>query len=301
MTTVLLFVGVVFIWGSTWLAVKFQVGNVPPEASVAYRMGIAAIFMFGWVLVRRLPLKFSLHAHLYMVLQGALIFSTNFFLFYHAAAYMTTGLIAVVFSTASAMTLLVNAILMRRSPSVRVLLGAALGVLGISIVFWPELARFSLASSAGLGVILSFGGTLCFSLGSIVSARNRKAGLSVSGNTAWAMLYGTALLICFLFFSGKHFVFDARAAYVVSLMYLSIIGSVVAFAAYFALLGRIDAERAAYATVLFPIVALTLSTFFEDYHWTGIAVTGVLLTLTGNVLVLKQPRVSAAANGPKRG
>lgn len=301
MTTVLLFVGVVFIWGSTWLAVKFQVGNVPPEASVAYRMGIAAIFMFGWVLVRRLPLKFSLRAHLYMVLQGALIFSTNFFLFYHAAAYMTTGLIAVVFSTASAMTLLVNAILMRRSPSVRVLLGAALGVLGISIVFWPELARFSLASSAGLGVILSFGGTLCFSLGSIVSARNRKAGLSVSGNTAWAMLYGTALLICFLFFSGKHFVFDARAAYVVSLMYLSIIGSVVAFAAYFALLGRIDAERAAYATVLFPIVALTLSTFFEDYHWTGIAVTGVLLTLTGNVLVLKQPRVSAAANGPKRG
>ena len=229
-----------------------------------------------------------------MALQGALIFSTNFFLFYHAAAYLTTGLIAVIFSTASAFTLIVNAILARHWPDLRLVAGAGLGVLGICIIFGPELSQFSLASGSILGLILSIGGTLCFSLGSIVSARNRKAGFSVAGNTAWAMFYGTALLTIFLYASGKHFVIDARLPYILSLAYLSIIGSVIAFAAYFALLGRIEPERAAYATVLFPIIALSLSTLFENYHWTLPAVAGVLFTMAGNYMVLRRPKTTSA-------
>lgn len=290
MITILLYTLVVFIWGSTWLAVKFQVGVVPPEASVAYRIGIAAICMFVWAVFRRHTLRFTWPQHLFMALQGGLIFSTNFFLFYHAAAFLTTGLIAVIFSTASAMTLLFNAFIYRRRPTINAVSGACLGILGICVVFAPELSNFSLASGTVLGLILSLGGTLCFSMGSIVSARNRRAGLSVTGNTAWAMFYGTALLTLFLFTSGKHFVVDARLPYVVSLVYLSIIGSVIAFAAYFALLGRIDAEKAAYATVLFPIIALSLSTLFEGYNWSFTAVVGVLITLVGNALVLKQPK-----------
>lgn len=292
MITILLYALVVFIWGSTWLAVRFQVGVVPPEASVAYRIGVAAICMLVWAVCRRQPLRFTFRQHLFMALQGALIFSTNFFLFYHAAAFLTTGLIAVVFSTASAMTLLLNALIYRRRPSINVVSGAGLGICGICVVFSPELANFSLASGDGLGLMLSFGGTLCFSMGSIVSARNRQAGFAVTGNTAWAMFYGTALLTLFLFASGKHFVVDARLPYIVSLMYLSIVGSIIAFAAYFALLGRIDAEKAAYATVLFPIIALSLSTLFEGYHWSLTAVAGVLITLLGNALVLKPPKRS---------
>ncbi len=286
MVTMSLYTLVVFIWGSTWLAVRFQVGDVPPEASVAYRIGVAAICMFTWAVLRRRPLRFTFRQHLWMALQGALIFSTNFFLFYHAAAFLTTGLIAVIFSTASAMTLLFNGLILRRRPAGSVVSGACLGICGICIVFSPELSGVSLGSGAGQGLILSLGGTLCFSMGSIVSARNRKAGLAVTGNTAWAMFYGTVLLTLFLFASGKHFVFDARLPYVLSLAYLAIIGSLVAFAAYFALLGRIDAEKAAYATVLFPVIALSLSTLFEGYHWSLTAVTGVLITLIGNILVL---------------
>jgi len=293
-TTALLYALVVFIWGSTWLAVRYQVGLVPPEASVAYRIGVAAIFMFAWVWLRRYSLRFRWQEHLFMALQGALIFSTNFFLFYHAAAYLTTGLIAVIFSMASAIVLIINAILLRQRPAMHLIIGAGLGVLGICIIFGPELSQFSLASGTILGLILSIGGTLCFSLGSIVSARNRKAGFSVAGNTAWAMFYGTALLTIFLYASGKHFVFDVRLPYILSLAYLSIIGSVIAFAAYFALLGRIEPERAAYATVLFPIIALSLSTLFEDYHWTLTAMTGVLVTLVGNYMVLRQQKAKAA-------
>jgi drug/metabolite transporter (DMT)-like permease len=293
---ILLYTTVVLIWGSSWIMVKFQLGVVSPEASVAYRIGIAALLMFGWTAMRRLPLRFSLHEHLFMALQGSLIFSTNFFLFYLAAAYITTGLISVVFSTASALTLLFNALLLRRPPPPRVLLGAALGVFGISIIFWPEVGGFATASGAGLGLLLSIGGTICFSLGSIVSARNQAAGLSMRGSTAWAMAYGVILLSVFVIANGKSFKFNPELPYVVSLLYLSVFASVIGFVSYFTLLGRINAERAAYATVLFPIVALSISTLFEGYQWTAVAFIGVLLTLTGNVFVLMQPRPAA---GPR--
>ncbi|MBU2514969.1 EamA family transporter [bacterium] len=289
MITSLLYVTVVLIWGSTWLAVRYQVGIVPPEASVAYRIGLAALLMFTWTVLRRLPLRFSVREHFFMALQGALIFSTNFFLFYHAAAYLTTGLIAVIFSTASAMTMIINSVLTNQRPSSRVVFGALLGILGIGCIFFEELLTLSIQSGVLFGVLLSIGGTLSFSAGSIVSARNRLMGFSVCGNTSWSMFYGTLLLTLFLFGSGRTFTFDPHLPYVVSLLYLSIIGSIVAFAAYFALLGRITAERSAYATVLFPLVALSLSTMFEGYQWTISALVGVVIILIGNILVHKKP------------
>ena len=146
MTDALLYAGLVLVWGSTWIMVKFQIGVVPPEASVIYRFVIAAALMFAWAVMLRLPLRFSARDHLLIALQGALIFSTNFVLFYLGAADLTTGLMAVIFSTASIQTLLFSALLARRPPAVRVMLGAALGVAGISIVFWPELTGFELES-----------------------------------------------------------------------------------------------------------------------------------------------------------
>ncbi len=269
---------------------KYQIGMVPPEASVAYRISIAACFMFSWALIRGLPLRFSVRDHLFMMLQGALIFSTNFFLFYLAASHLTTGLIAVICSTASAMTILINSLLLWRRPPLHFLLGAVLGITGIGVIFRHELAGFSYHSGTGLGLILSLGGTFCFSLGSIVSARNRAAGFSVCGNTGWAMFYGVVLLCLYVLLRGEQFNFDFTLPYMTSLAYLSIIGSVVAFAAYFALLARIETEQAAYITVLFPVVALSLSTLFEGYQWSVFTSLGVLLTLVGNTLVLSRPR-----------
>ncbi len=292
MTDGLLYLAVVVIWGTTWIMIKFQLGVVPPEVSVAYRFAIAALLMFAWVTLRRLPLRFSLRDHLFIALQGALIFSTNFVLFYLAALDLATGLLAVVFSTASIMTLLFTAVLRRRPPLLRALLGALLGSCGIALVFWPEIAGFSLASGTGLGLLLSLGGTVSFSLGGLVAARNQAAGLSVRGSTAWAMAYGTLLLSLFVMVRGASFTFDPALPYVGSLLYLAVFGSVIAFACYFALLGRIGAERSAYATVLFPIVALTISTLFEGYHWSATALAGVLLILAGNLLVLTKPRTS---------
>ncbi len=290
MVNVLLYSAVVLIWGSTWIMVKFQLGVVPPEVSVAYRIGIASLIMFGWAGARRLPLRYALGDQPYIALQGALIFSTNFFLLYMAAAHLTTGLVSVVFSTASAMTMMLRALLSRHRPATSVILGALLGIVGVGAIFWPEVAGLAANANAGKGLLLSLGGTLCFSLGSIVSARNQAQGLSGSGCMAWSMAYGAALLGLFAWVGGHGFTFDPALPYVGSLLYLSLLGSVAAFAAYFALLRRIAAERAAYATVLFPMVALMLSTLFEGYQWSATAFTGVVLTLTGNVLVLRPPK-----------
>lgn len=289
MINILLYTTVVLIWGSSWIMIPYQVGVVPVEASVAYRLIIAALLLFGWAAIRRLPLRFSLYEHLFIAVQGALIFSTNFFLLYLATDYLATGMISVVFSTASAMILLFNALKLRRPPVLRMMAGVLLGIIGISIIFWPELTGFNFGTGAGLGLLLAFGGTICFALGSMVTARNQAAGISMFGSTAWGMVYGVALLSVFLTISGKRFTFDPAWPYMASLIYLALIGSVAGFSSYFTLLQRIKPERAAYATVLFPIVALSLSTLFENYQWTAAAFIGVSLTLLGNVFVLMQP------------
>ena len=290
MLSILLYITVVLIWGSAWLAVKYQLGVVAPEASIAYRIGSAAVLMLLWALWRRQSLRYTRRDHLFLLLQGALIFSINFFMFYRATFYLTTGLIALINSTASALIILVNCCLQRRLPAGRVAMGAVLGVCGIAVIFWPQLAVLSWSSDVGRGILYSCGGTICFSLGSIVGARNRTSGYPLQSNIAWAMFYGTVLLTGFVLLSGREFNFDSRLTYISALLYLSLVGSVLAFAAYFALLGRIEPERAAYVAVLFPIVALSLSTLFEGYTWSLSAFVGVLLTLMGNVLVLYKPR-----------
>ncbi len=283
MISVFLYATVVLIWGSTWLAVKYQLGPVSPEVSVAYRMGSAALMLFFLGFIKQLPFKYGLPVHLMMMLQGALLFSLNFFLFYLAAESLVTGLIAVIFSTASALTVVLNCLLARRLPSIQLALGAMLGVLGVGLIFSGEILNSQ--TTVGYGLLYSIGGTLCFSLGTIVSARIRTPGQSTLVNIAWAMSYGTGLLCILALVRGNVFNFDFSKAYIISLAYLSVFGSVIAFTAYFALLKHIRTEQAAYATVLFPVVALTLSTLFENYQWTATAGIGVFITLLGNILI----------------
>ena len=192
------------------------------------------------------------------------------------------------FATASVLTMAINSLYRRRLPPAAGLLGAACGVAGIAIIFWPEVAGITSRPGAGTGLALALAATLSFAFGSLVSARNQAAGLSVRGSTAWAMLYGALLLSAMVVLRGAEFGFEWTPRYIISLAYLAVFSSVIAFACYFALLNRIGPESAAYATVLFPIVALTLSTVFEGYQWTIPAGLGVALTLTGVVLVLKR-------------
>ncbi len=290
MNNIFLYVTTVAIWGSSWLAIKFQLGIVPPEVSVAYRFLLAAAILLLFCAIRGRRLSFNRGDHLRMAFQGVMLFGTNYLLLYHASQYLTTGLVAVIFSTIVVMNILGGALLFRNAISGRVAVGGLLGLCGITTVFWRDLMGFDLSSDTALGLTLAIGGTLAASIGMLSSAVYQKRGLPVIETTAIAMAYGAAYMVLLALILGKPFVIDSRVSYLAALAFLALFASVIGFSCYLTLLGRIGADRASYSSVLFPIIALTLSVIFEDFRWTPLAMVGTALILTGNVFILRKPK-----------
>jgi len=282
-----LYIVTILIWGTSWIMFELQTGEVAAEVSTAYRFGAAAILMFAWAGVGKHLLRFNPGEHAFLALQGALMFSLNIFFFYVAALYLPSGLNAVVFSMSSIIIMFLTWAVHGSAPGVSALMGGFIGVGGVAVIFWPAVARFDFSSGTGLGLFLAVLGTLSFSFSMLVGERNQKKGLAGVGGLAWAMLYGTLLMVVIALVRGNPFIFETRLSYVGSLAFLVLISTVIAFAVYFALLKRIGAAKAAYATVLFPVVALINSTLFESYEWTVPVLIGVALTIAGNFLVLR--------------
>ena len=284
MTNLLLFSSTVLIWGTTWIAIALQVGPVPVLVSVFYRFALAALILAGGLaLAGRLKVP-SLRQQPFVVVQALSLFCCNFLCFYHAAAYVPSGLISVVFSLATVYNA-VNARLFfgdRIKP--RTLVAAALGVAGLILLFGPDIF-LEVKPDAWKGIGLSALGTLFFSFGNMASRRNSAAGLSPITANAWGMTYGSAALLFLIGVTGTPMIAPPNSTYVAALVYLAAIGSVVGFTTYLMLVSRMGSQKAAYATVLFPVVALTLSSLYEDYHWTLTGVLGLVLTLAGNAVM----------------
>lgn len=278
----------VLIWGTTWLGIKLQLGGVDPMVSVLYRFMAAAMILMLYCKLVGLRMRFQLKDHVFMVLQGLLLFSVNYWIIYLASIHLTSGLVAVIFSSIVFMNMLNGAVLMGSPIRFSVLLGGIIGVAGIVFVFWSEISAFSFSDKAATGVGLAALSTYMASLGNIISARHQKNELPVIQTNAFGMAYGVAIMGIITIASGKEFGFDISLAYVGSLIYLSVFGTVIAFGCYLKLIGKIGADRAAYATMLFPIVALVISTFFEDYQWSAHNIIGMVLVLMGNLLVINK-------------
>jgi len=278
----------VIIWGTTWLAIKFQLGSVDPMVSVLYRFIAAALTLILFCKLRSLRMRFSLKDHIFMALQGLVLFSVNYWLIYLAEVHVTSGLVAVIFSCIVFMNMINGAVLLGSPIRSNVVVGGGIGVLGIVLVFWPQLASFSLSDKAVLGLLLSIVSTFMASLGNIISARHQKYKLPVIQTNAYGMAYGACIIGAISILSGKTFSFDLSPSYVVSLFYLSFFGTVVAFGCYLKLIGKIGADRAAYATMLFPIVALGISTVYEGYQWSSYNILGMAVVVYGNWLVLNK-------------
>lgn len=281
----------VLIWGSTWFAIRFQLGTVDPSLSLVYRFGLAACLLLVWCLLRRVELRFTAKEHLAMAAQGLCLFSFNYLLFYWCTGLITSGLVAIIFSTVIVMNIINGAIFLKKPVQSIVLFGALVGLLGITLVFWHEIeASQAVSEQASAKVLKGLGiglvATFFASLGNILSARNQSHKLPVLQTNAFGMAYGAIFMVIFALGSGVPIVFEWTVGYVGSLLYLSIFGSIIAFGAYLTLVGRIGADRAAYATVLFPLVALVISSIYEDFQWTPLALAGVALVLIGNVIVV---------------
>ncbi len=297
MQVVLLYAAVVLIWGSTWTAIPFQLGVVAEEVSVGYRFGIAALGLYSYAVVSRRRLRLPARTYPMVFLQGALLFSINYFFVYYGTTYITSGLVAVLFSSIVLMNAVFERLIFKTPVDRRLLLAAALGITGIAMIFWPEVSALSIADDTVKGIIMVMIGTAIASLGNMTAVVNTRGELPVVAVNAHAMAFAALLALAIAAALGREFDFLITPGYVLSLLYLAIFGSAVAFGCYLALLRRIGSARAAYSSVLFPVVALAMSTLLEDYRWTPIAATGILFTLVGNWLILSRRNM----NNDKKG
>ena len=276
------------IWGSTWLVIKYQYGIVAPEVSVAYRFGIAALILFGWCIARRERLRFNRSEHAQLLGAGAMQFAINYVFVYLAEQYLTSGLVAVVFVLMVFWNLLGARLLFGQILAPRLIAGACCGLAGVAMVFWPELAEVRADFAQIKGLIFAILGTIGASAGNLWTQRLYGRGFPVMPCTAWGMFYGSLATALYCALAGIPFTWDSSTDYVLSLAYLTVLGSVVAFAAYLTLLKRIGAGRSGYTSAVIPVLAMIISTFFEDYQWTTPALAGMALVLVGNVLVMRR-------------
>lgn len=281
-----LYTAVVLIWGSTWIAIPLQLGVVAEEVSVAWRFALGSLSLFIYAAATGRQIRIPLPHYGMVILMGALMFSANYLFTYYAINYVTSGLVAVMFSLIVVFNAFFERIFFGRPLERRLIIASVLGIAGVAFMFWPEVSTFNLQDESLYGVMLALIAVVLASIGNMAAIVNTNRHLPVVSMNAHGMAWGAAASLAVSALAGKQIGFLFQPGYIVSLIYLSVFGSAVAFGCYLALLRQIGSARAAYTAVLFPIVALILSTLFENYTWTPQAMIGVLFILAGNWLAL---------------
>lgn len=294
---IILFLIPTFIWGSTWYVIKFQIGDTDPLFSVGYRFIIASIILLLYSKITKLNLRFSLRNHLFIALQGACLFGINYWFVYMAEEHLTSGLVAVIFSGLIFMNVFLNAIILKAPVRKSVILGGAIGAVGIILIFKDELTSFSLSDQNFVAFLMALGSVVLASTGNILSAFNQKQKIPVIQTNAYGMLYGSVLVMSIGLLTGKNFTIDMNFSYISSLMYLSVFGSIIAFTTYLNLLGKIGPDKSGYISLVMPVIALFISTLLEGYQWTSYGFVGLLFILSGIFLALQRKNKRNIENG----
>tara|TARA_A100001015_G_scaffold316897_1_gene432378 strand:+ start:1064 stop:1930 length:867 start_codon:yes stop_codon:yes gene_type:complete len=273
---------VIFGWSTSWLPLKSQIGSVDPEISILWRFMIALGICFIIAKIQKLTLIFPLKIHLKMALMGFFMFSTNFTLFYYASEHVVSGLLAVVWSMTSLINIILVALITRSKPNFLQLLASTIGLAGITLIFIPELKVSQLALKS---LVLCLIGTVSFCSGNIISRSLQNENIPIMSANSFGMLYGCFVLIVYAIILDHSFTVSFETSYIISLLWLSVVSTVLTFTCYLILLGRIGPGRVGYATIVFPVFALLISTVFENYIWTPFAMVGVILVIIGNLIM----------------
>ena len=289
----LLYATTVLIWGTTWYAIKIQLGYAPHEVSIFYRDLLAALLMLTWCLIKKQSLKFSKKDHFFFFLLGTTLFSLHLLFVYSATQYLVSGIIAVVFSIVSFLTVFHNYVFFKTKPSLKTLLGICLGIFGLVLFFKKELMDVSLQDNTVKGLIIAGMGTLIFSFGSMVSRRNNEANIPVFPAMTMGMIYGTLIIGFYMIVQRIPFTFPQSYEYWMAVSYLAIPGSIVSFMCYLHLIKTIGPEKTGYSHIMFPIVALIVSSFFEGYSFSIEDGIGLMSVIFGNILVMKKKASSS--------
>lgn len=295
MNNISLFLLSAIIWGSTWLTITFQLGVVAPLVSVIYRFGLASLILFGYCWFKKRSFEFSIKVHLWIALQGIFLFGINYWLTYLSITKINSALAAILSTSIVYFNIVFSAIFLGDKLKREVIVGATIGVVGITLIFLPQIDlgnsnKSFWQSDAWSGIALLLLGSIFASLGNIVSAKTQRLNVPVIQANALGMGYASILLLSIAAISGLDFNFDFTFGYVASLVYLALFGSVIAFGAFLTVLGRIGPDKAGYISLVYPVIALVFSTFFENYHWSLSGAIGVLVILLGNFIAMGKYR-----------
>jgi drug/metabolite transporter (DMT)-like permease len=288
MNNFILFTITLFCWSPTWYLIKFQLGYVDPLVSVFYRFLIASLIIFIFLLLKKRNLKFTINHHFWFLFFGICLYSINYVFFYLSNTYLISAFPAIVFSTVVIMNIIGEKLYFKKKPSLKTLIGATIGMIGIIIIFNDEIFNFNLEKGTHIGLFLALIGTFCASTGNMVHQRNLNNNFPPIQTIAYAMLYGSVVTFLVTQFRGTELLFENSISYISSLLYLSIFGSIFAFISYLKLLEKVGPGRAGYVGVVMPVLALIISTIFENLEWQINLIIGLPILLIGAILVINQ-------------
>ena len=285
------------IWGGTWLVIRDQISSVPPSWSIAWRFVVAALGMFALAKVRGEPLALLRDGWKWAAALGLFQFSLNFTFVYNAEAYITSGLVAVMFALLVVPNTILGKLLLDQPIRREFIIGSAIAAVGVAMLFAQEWR----ASPATLGEVLlgaglTMGGIFAASVANIVQAMDGAKKLPLLTLLAWSMVVGVVINVVFALATQGPPQFDPRPGYALGILYLGLAGSVVTFPLYYGLVRKVGAGTAAYSSVIVPIVAMILSTLFEGFIWGPLPAAGALITLAGMVVAMR----GRAAPPPRR-
>lgn len=274
-------------WGTTWFVITLQLGTVPPVVSVVYRFALAAMLLFGWLILRGEPIRLNRAQHVAAAGQGLFTFALDYSLVYLAEERVASAVVAVMFAgLAFANIVLFRAVLGQKAGR-GAWIGAALGVVGVAVMSAAELARTEMDPRTVVGLVLALVGVGTAAIGNLFAWRGQQIGSPLGAAMAWSMAYGVLALVGYLLVTGERWSIELTAEYLGSLLYLAVFGSVLAFLVYFALARRRGYTIASYIGALTPPTAMLMSVVFEGARFGFAAFAGVALVLGGQVLLIR--------------
>ncbi len=283
-----LYFGVILFWGSSWFAIKLQLGLVPEAISIAYRFYIASLILFLFCVLFKRKFDLKLKEIKWVFLQGIFLFSLNYYFIYLGTNYIKTGLVAVIFSTVSIFVLFNGTIFFREKLNFNILLGALIGIIGLILIFNKELQMYSFNTKIITGIILTIVGTYFASIGMLISQRNQKNNIPLVQTNTISMFMGATFIMIIALTTKNKLIFDFDFQYISSLLYLSMVGSVLGFGFYLKLLNNIGVGKASYVNVVTPVLALGISTLYENYTWDFLNSLGLVLVIFGNLIIFRK-------------
>lgn len=282
-----------FIWGTTWYAITLQLGTVAELASIVWRFGLASALLFLGCLVARMKLRLTRAQHLAALGQGAFAFSISYSFTYASETHVASAIVAVTFASLTFINLVLFRLAAGQKPAAASWGGAVLGLLGVAVLSGGEVLSSGFDREAAFGIGLALIATTASAFGNFFAWKGQSYGSTAIPSTAWAMAYGTGLLVLYGLATGVEFTIDPTVTYVGSLLYLSVIGSVIAFGLYFTIARTIGYAMASYISALTPLIAMLVSVLFEGARFGWSALLALVLILSGQALLIRAPKASA--------